>query len=180
MWCHIIIPAPRTQKWSTKYYDCTAALRLSYAQCIDEFKISSGDMPFSIKHYYYVISILTLCIFYLITQHTNSSPPPIRCCIIYAWRHILIIRSYTKFLKRMYLTSNVFGFSLYLVPQTIFIPQRILRHITRNVLMCSCKVPEISVWLKENFMKICLFGAMMFHMGWDMNRRVDGQADWHG
>jgi hypothetical protein len=38
----------------------------------------------------------------------------------------------------MCLTSNVFGFSLHLVPQTILIPQRILRDITRNVLRSSC------------------------------------------
>jgi hypothetical protein len=45
----------------------------------------------------------------------------------------------------MYLTSNVFGFSLHLVPQTILIPQRILGDITRNVLRSSHKVPEIFV-----------------------------------
>jgi len=39
----------------------------------------------------------------------------------------------------------VFGFSLHLVPQTIFILQRILRDLTRNVLRSSCKVPKISV-----------------------------------
>jgi streptogramin lyase len=40
----------------------------------------------------------------------------------------------------------MFGFSLHLAPQTIFIPQRILRDITKNVLRSSCKVLEISVW----------------------------------
>jgi len=147
MWCHIIILPPSTQKWSTKYYDCTAALRLSYAQCIDELKTSSSQKQFSIKHYYYVISILTLCIFYLITQQTYSFFPPYNAASSMCVRNsdiFFVISPYMQFFKRMYLTSNVFGFSLHLVPQTIFIPQRILRDITRNVLRSSCKVPEIS------------------------------------
>lgn len=106
MLCHIIIIiilSPSTQKWSTKYYDCTAALRLGHAQCIVEFKISSSQKWFGIKQYYYVISMLTLRIFYLLFQDINSFFPHtmLHHLCLCGFIIFFIISSYTaQFLKK--------------------------------------------------------------------------------
>jgi hypothetical protein len=81
----------------------------------------------------------------------------------------------------MYLTSNVFGFSLHLVPQNTPIPQRILRDITRNVLRSAHKVPEISVRPvpKRKFYEMWFSGSQDVSRGLT-NEQTGGQAGRRG